>query len=192
MPPMRIVCGHRTKASLRGPLVPNSRCVGWRHGDRARSADDPFLTIPLRTDQQDGNVEPQSSLRGKVASVPASSLRLGVSGIRLTGHHGVHSEERKHGNRFEVDVEVGCSSVDAVETDELADTIDYQEITDLVREVSRRQPFNLIESLAGAIADALLAKYATISDAVVRVSKLVPPGLSDVARTVAEVTRSRG
>jgi dihydroneopterin aldolase len=138
-------------------------------------------------------VEPQSSLRGEVPEArAASSLRLGVSGIRLTGRHGVRSEEREHGNRFEVDVELACTSVNAIETDELADTIDYQEITNLVREVSRRQPFNLIESFAGAIAGALLAKYPTISEAVVRVSKLVPPGLSDVNRTVAEVTRSRG
>jgi dihydroneopterin aldolase len=138
-------------------------------------------------------VEARSSLRGKVPRAgAATSLRLGVWGIRLTGQHGVYSEEREHGNRFEVDIELGCTSVDAIETDKLADTIDYQEITDLVREVSRRQPFNLIESLAGAIARALLAKYPTISEAVVRVSKLVPPGLSDVARTVAEVTRRRG
>ncbi len=138
-------------------------------------------------------MEPQSSLRGEVPKKRAavSGLRLGVLGIRLTGRHGVHPEEREHGNRFEVDVELECTTVDAVETDKLADTIDYQEITNLVREISRRQPFNLIESFAGAIAGALLAKYPTISAAVVRVSKFAPPGLSDVERTVAEVTRSR-
>ena len=137
-------------------------------------------------------MEPQSSLRGEAPETCApGGLRLGVSGIRLTGRHGVHSEEREQGNRFEVDVELECASVNATETDELADTIDYQEITDLVREVSRRQLFNLIESLAGAIAGALLAKYPTISEAMVRVSKLSPPRLSDVDRTVAEVTRSR-
>ena len=152
----------------------------------------PSMTILLRAERQDGNVEPQSSLRGEVPDARGTiGLRLSVSGIRLTGYHGVHSEEREHGNRFVIDVELECTTVDAVETDKLADTIDYQEVTNLVREISGRQTFNLIESFAGAIAGALLAEYTTISTAVVRVSKLAPPGLSDVDRTVAEVTRSR-
>ncbi len=134
-------------------------------------------------------MEPQRSPRGEAPEVHASSrLRLGVSGIRLTGHHGVDPAERVRGNRFVVDVEVECT---AVETDELADTIDYRDVTGLVREVNRRQSFNLIESFAGAIADALLARFPTISEAVVRVSKLSPPGLGDVDRAEVEVTRGR-
>lgn len=132
--------------------------------------------------------------RGSVAPEArgATNLRLGVSGIRLTGSHGVDPRERERGNRFEVDVECVCRNVDAVETDELADTVDYRAITDLVRETSSRHAFNLIESLAGAIAAALLKTFPMISETVVRVSKLAPPGLSDVDRTKAEVTRRRG
>ena len=122
---------------------------------------------------------------------PVTELRLRLPGIRLTGFHGVHPKERKHGNRFEVDVEVVCSSVDAVETDELKDTIDYQGIGDVVREINSRQTFNLIESFAGTITNALLKKYDAISAVTVRVSKLAPPGLPGVDRTVAEVTRRR-
>jgi dihydroneopterin aldolase len=151
------------------------------------------LTIPLRAERQDRNVEPQNSLRGEAPrALAASDLRLGVFGIRFIGHHGVHPDERERGNRFEIDVELECATADVVETDELADAIDYREVTDLVREINGRQPFNLIESFAGAIASALLARFPKISTAVVRVSKLAPPGVSDVDRTMAEVTRSRG
>jgi len=138
-------------------------------------------------------VKPHSSLGGEAPQARAASgLRLGVLGIHLTGRHGVYPEERECGNRFEIDVELECRTTDAIETDELADTIDYQEITDLVREINGRQPFNLIESFAGAIAGELLSRFPTISVAVVRVSKLFPPGLNDADRTVSEVTRSRG
>ncbi len=130
-----------------------------------------------------GNEAPQAH--------PVTELRLSLSGIRLTGFHGVCPGEREHGNRFEVDVEVESASVDAVETDELEDTIDYRGIDDVVREINVRQTFNLIESFAGAIADALLTKYGALSSVTVRVSKLTPPGLTDVDRTVAEVTRKR-
>ncbi len=138
-------------------------------------------------------MEPRSDLGSEASRAhPVTELRLRLSGIRLTGSHGVHPEEREHGNRFEVDVEVVCPSVDAVETDELQDTIDYQGIADVVREINSRQTFNLIESFAGAIANALLTKYDAIPSVAVRVAKLGPPGLADVDRTVAEVTRRRG
>jgi len=137
-------------------------------------------------------VEPRSDLRGGIPDEDATiALRLCVSGIRLTGYHGVHPEERVRGNRFEVDVEVECTSVDAADTDELSDTIDYQQITEVVREINRRQTFNLIESFAGAIANVLLGRFRKIAVVTVRVSKLDPPGLEDVERTVAEVTRCR-
>jgi len=137
-------------------------------------------------------VEPRSDLRGGIPDEDATTaLRLCVSGIRLTGYHGVHPEERVQGNRFEVDVEVECTSVDAADTDELSDTIDYQQITEVVREINRRQTFNLIESFAGAIANVLLGRFRKIAVVTVRVSKLDPPGLEDVERTVAEVTRCR-
>ena len=137
-------------------------------------------------------MEPRSDLRGGIPDEDATiALRLCVSGIRLTGYHGVHPEERVRGNRFEVDVEVECTSVDAADTDELSDTIDYQQITEVVREINRRQTFNLIESFAGAIANVLLGRFRKIAVVTVRVSKLDPPGLEDVERTVAEVTRCR-
>jgi len=116
---------------------------------------------------------------------------LGVSGVRLAGIHGVYPEEREHGNRFRVGVEVECASFDAVASDELADTIDYQTITSLVREISDRRPFNLIESFAGAIADEILTKFPSAAAAIVRVSKVDPPGLGDVECAWVEVARSR-
>jgi dihydroneopterin aldolase len=137
-------------------------------------------------------VEPRSELGSESPRQhPISELRLRLSGIHLTGRHGVRPEEREHGNRFVVDVDLECASVVAVETDELEDTIDYQGIGDVVRGINDRQTFNLIESFAGAIASALLAEYSAISSVTVQVSKLTPPGLPDVDRTVAEVTRRR-
>ena len=138
-------------------------------------------------------MEPRSDLGSEVPRKHAvTALRLRLQGIRMTGHHGVHPEERECGNRFEIDVDLECTSVDAVGTDELKDTIDYRGIGGIVRRINSRRTFNLIESFAGAIARALLDEYETISSATVRVSKLAPPGLPDVDRTTAEVTRRRG
>jgi len=138
-------------------------------------------------------VGPQKHLRGEVPKRRAATdLRLGVLGIRLVGRHGVHPEEREAGNRFEVDVEWDCLSAAAVDTDALTDTIDYQQVADLVHTINRRRAFNLIESFAGAIADEMLARFPGISATIVRVTKHAPPGLSDVDGAVAQVTCRRG
>jgi dihydroneopterin aldolase len=137
-------------------------------------------------------VEPESRLNGNApGSSTSDRLHLGVFGIRLVGHHGIYPEEREHGNRFIVDVEWECKSLDAADSDNLGDTVDYQGVTQLVREISDRRTFRLIESFAGAIADGILEQYALVETVVARVSKLAPPGLGDVARATAELRRSR-
>lgn len=142
--------------------------------------------------QQDGHVRAEKSPRDELSAARREcGLRLGVSGIRFDGPHGVEPEEQARGNRFEADVKLQCTSAEAVATDELSDTVDYREITSLVRKVSSRQVYHLIESLAGAIASALLEVFPSVSEAVVRVAKLSPPGLDGVDRTEAEVTRRR-
>jgi len=138
-------------------------------------------------------VEPQSRLDGdSQGKRTPDRLRLGVFGIRLSGCHGVYPEERERGgNRFRIDVELECRSLDAVVSDELVDAVDYQQVTDLVREIGDRRTFYLIESFAGAIADGILDNFPSVSAVVARVSKLAPQGLGDVDCATAELRRSR-
>ncbi len=141
---------------------------------------------------QDGDVKPHNSPDGGERDTHVvTDLRLGVSGIHFTGDHGVEPDERHRGNRFVVDLEILSSRSEAVASDDLEDTLDYREITHLVRQTSHRQRFHLIESLAGAIAEAMLSRFPQAVDVRVRVAKLAPPGLEDVDRTTAEVTVKR-
>jgi len=118
-------------------------------------------------------------------------VRLTVRGIEFRGRHGVHSQEQEQGNRFTVDIEVAGSLQQAVVSDDLEDTVDYERLVALVRDINTSRRFNLIESFAGAIGDALIESFQRISEARVRVSKLRPMLLPDVAATEAEVVRSR-
>jgi len=135
-------------------------------------------------------VEPESLRNGETPDM-TDRLRLGVSGIRLVGRHGVYPEEREHGNRFLVDVEWECDSLHAAVSDELGDTIDYQEVTHLIRKINDRRSFHLIESFADAIAIGILERYPSVTKVVARVSKLAPPGLGDVDCATADVRRIR-
>jgi 7,8-dihydroneopterin aldolase/epimerase/oxygenase len=105
--------------------------------------------------------------------------------LEIFGRHGVLEEERREGSTFLYDVrlEVG----DAALSDRIEDAVDYREVADCVREVSGGRQFNLIEALAAAVADALVARF-TVERVRVRVRKPQPSGVP-AASSAATVER---
>jgi dihydroneopterin aldolase len=59
----------------------------------------------------------------------------------------------------------------ATETDALAHTVDYGEAAECVREVSDAHAYTLLEALAAACAEALLARFRNVTSVRVRVRK---------------------
>lgn len=85
------------------------------------------------------------------------TLTIELYGLELWGHHGVEEDERRDGQRFLFDL-----WLDVPETalsDRLEDAVDYREVAALVREVSDGRQYRLLEPLAAALADALLARF---------------------------------
>ena len=102
------------------------------------------------------------------------SDRISLRGMQFMGRHGVPDEERAAAQPFEVDLVLRLDLSKPARTDELADTIDYATVFDLAREVVEGQSFHLLEGLAGAIADAVLAAH-PVDDVEVRVRKPQAP-----------------
>jgi dihydroneopterin aldolase len=103
--------------------------------------------------------------------------RLSVLGMRFRGRHGVLPEEKLTDQPFEVDVVLHADLSEAAERDDLAATVDYSAIFDLVRSIVEGRSFDLIEALAGTIASAVLAASdpATVEAVEVRVRKPEAP-----------------
>ena len=110
-----------------------------------------------------------------------------VEGLELEGHHGASAEEQDRGQRFLFDLRLEVS--DSALSDRLEDTVDYREVARCVRDVSDGRRFALLEALAAAVGDAIVAEFPV--DAVrVRVRKPdVRPAGFDVAWTAATVER---
>lgn len=85
-----------------------------------------------------------------------SDDRLSVLGMRFRGRHGVLPAEKVTDQPFEVDVVLHADLSEAAERDDLAATIDYSAVFELVRAIVEGTSFDLIEALAGAIAKAVL------------------------------------
>jgi dihydroneopterin aldolase len=84
-------------------------------------------------------------------------VRIAVAGIELRGFHGVLDEERRDGQRFRFDVELELPEPGA---DDIDATVDYRAIVACVREVSDGDRFQLLETLAAAVADELARRFA--------------------------------
>jgi len=97
--------------------------------------------------------------------------RVVVAGMVFLARHGVNEWERVEEQRFEVDVELGVATRPAAAGDDLAQTIDYRGVYEITRRVVEETTLELIESLADAIAQDLLAANAGLEDVVVRVRK---------------------
>lgn len=116
-----------------------------------------------------------------------ATIRL--EGLSVFGHHGARPYEKEAGQRLEVDLELEPLSSDSETSDRLADTIDYDRLYELVREVVEGQSFHLLEKLARVTADAILERFA-IRRATVRISKQ-NLGWTTGGRAVITVTRER-
>lgn len=77
-----------------------------------------------------------------------SRARLFLSGIRAEGRHGARSGEKDEPQPFVVDLDLEVE----VREDSIDGTADYRAITDAVREVVEQGSFDLIETMADAIA----------------------------------------
>lgn len=116
-----------------------------------------------------------------------------LEGVQLYGFHGVHPEERALGQRFVVDVRVACDLSTAVERDNLDKTVSYSAIYRIVKEVVEGPPRLLLESLAGAIADGILASFPGVQATEVTVRKPGAPVRGAVFDAVGvTIRRQRG
>ena len=98
------------------------------------------------------------------------SDRITLRGMQFTGRHGVSDEERAESQPLEVDLVLRLDLSRPAKTDDLPDTIDYASLFELTREIVEGRSFKLLEALAAAVADAVLAAH-PVDDVEVRVRK---------------------
>ena len=87
------------------------------------------------------------------------SDRITLRGMRFEGRHGVTAEERAVPQPFEVDLVLHLDLSRPAASDDLADTVDYGAAFVVARQIVEGHSFHLLEALAGAIADAVLAAF---------------------------------
>ena len=106
-------------------------------------------------------------------------------------HHGVMQEEHRIGGRYEVDVSMDLDFEEAAREDNLAKTVDYERIYQLVERIVTNNNFYLIERLAYLIGQDVLRAYPAVQAVEVAVRKPNPPvgGTADRAEAIYRTSR---
>ena len=116
--------------------------------------------------------------------------RITLTGLTVFGHHGVFEHEKRDGQDFVVDITVWLELATAAATDDLTKTVHYGELAQLAAGIVAGPSRDLIEAVAGEIADAVLAGFAvtTVEVTVHKPAAPIPLSFRDVSVTV---TRTR-
>lgn len=108
-----------------------------------------------------------------------------LKNMRFFAHHGVLEHEKEHGNNFSVTLRFSADVSMACMSDDVADTVNYAAVYDLVKE-EMAKPSKLIENVAYRILHSVKEAFPEIERIEVELAKMNPPvaGSMDYAAVI--------
>jgi dihydroneopterin aldolase len=110
-----------------------------------------------------------------------------LESMKFHAYHGVMEQERIIGGTYLVDISY-IIDTKAVETDDIADTVNYAEVFDIVKQ-EMSKPSKLIEHVAGRILESVKKNFAEMLGITVKVSKLYPPINGEAERATVLIAK---
>jgi dihydroneopterin aldolase len=114
-----------------------------------------------------------------------------VTGLALHAYHGVMQHEADVGQTFTLDLILDIDLAEASLSDKLAHTVGYDQVVNVAVQVFCEQRYRLIEAAAGAVADAVLKRFAQVTAVRVTVHKPHAPIAATFADVGVTLTRAR-
>jgi len=111
-----------------------------------------------------------------------------IENMEFYAFHGCYIQEQVVGNRFLVDLEISANLDKAALSDNIEDTLNYQNAYEIVKEQMNIKS-RLLEHVAGRILDKLFSRFPDIEKASVRVSKMNPPMGGQMERVSVTLSR---
>lgn len=113
-----------------------------------------------------------------------------LQNVRVYAYHGCLEEESKIGSDYRVDLEIKTDLRKSMQTDELADTVDYVLLNRIIKqEMAVRS--KLLEHVAHRIVGRIFAHIPEVARVKVTVSKINPPIGGDVEMVSIELEEYR-
>ena len=114
-----------------------------------------------------------------------------LNGMEFMGQHGCSEEERKHLQPFIVDAELYLDLSKSGKSDSLADTVDYVQVFNIVKQIVTSTSRNLIEAVAEDISQSLLKQFIQIETLKITIHKPAAPIADTFNGAAISIVRSR-
>ncbi len=116
--------------------------------------------------------------------------KISILNLKIPAFHGVYEFEKKKEGTFELDIEMFLDLGRACCTDQLEDTIDYAEATDVIIKAFTEKKHSLIESIGEKICQRLLNEF-PIEKVMIKIRKPHAPIKANFETVEVQITRER-
>ena len=99
---------------------------------------------------------------------------ISIEQMEFYAYHGCFKEEQIIGTRFLVDLYLETNTEEAEKTDDLEDTVNYQEVYLLVKKEMDIKS-KLLEHVGRRILDSIMKRFPRLVSAELKISKMNPP-----------------
>ena len=115
---------------------------------------------------------------------------ISLEGLEFHAFHGVYPHERSSGNKYEVDVRVETVIEPSAFTDDLAGTINYEDLYAVVK-AEMEKPSKLLERVGHEMAAEILRKFSQAQAVTITIAKFNPPIGGVCTKAAVTIQRTR-
>jgi dihydroneopterin aldolase len=116
---------------------------------------------------------------------------VALHGAEFFAYHGFYPEEQKLGCCFIVDIEVEFKQPSNLNEDNLANTVNYEKVYNIICEIMK-EPKKLLETVAQTIMDEVLQEYNFVDNINLTLKKAHPPLGGKVAYSAITLNYQKG
>ena len=113
-----------------------------------------------------------------------------LNNMNFYGYHGVYDFEKEQGANFEIDLELFTSLTKSSKSDNIEDTINYEDVYEQVKKAFGSKSYFLLEKLADSISKSIFEDH-KIDKLIIRVRKINAPLDGKLDSVEIELKRKR-
>ena len=113
-----------------------------------------------------------------------------LNNMNFYGYHGVYDFEKEQGTNFEIDLELFTPLTKSSKSDNIEDTINYEDVYEQVKKAFGSKSYFLLERLADSISRSIFEEH-KIDKLIIRVRKINAPLDGKLDSVEIELKRKR-
>lgn len=114
-----------------------------------------------------------------------------IKNLKIYANHGVLPEEKRQGQTFYLDVALFADLSKPCYSDNVADTINYDEVCDCACRIMTENTYDLIERAAQAVCDGILSEFPLVEKIELTLKKPDAPVKCDIEYAAVKICRKR-